>query len=136
VSLQHGNLLVGTFVALLVASGGYLSDLVLLSHPDWIMVDDVVFGVIVGVVIAAYEEHRTRSLHERLRIVREMNAFVRRELQIIDISAHSSDEVHRIRIITGCVDRVDWALRRLLPGKARLGDSRQPSPELHADTHS
>ena len=63
-----------------------------------------------------YERERSRFLAEKLRVIREMNAFVRNELQILSASQEHPDKT-RVNTIERSVERIDWALRELLPGK-------------------
>ena len=63
-----------------------------------------------------YERERSRFLAEKLRVIREMNAFVRNELQILYASQEHPDKT-RVNTIERSVERIDWALRELLHGK-------------------
>ena len=83
------------------------------------LIDDVILALAAGVVVFQYERERTRFLSEKLRVIREMNAFVRNELQILNASAEHLDRP-RVSTIESSVARIDWALRELLPGKETL----------------
>ena len=75
--------------------------------------------LLLGVVVFQYERERTRFLSEKLRVIREVNAFVRNELQILNASVEHLDRP-RVSTIESSVARIDWALRELLPGKETL----------------
>jgi hypothetical protein len=105
------------FVVVLVV--GYGADLFLFRHPAWMLIDDVILALAAGVLVFQYERERTRFLSEKLRVIREMNAFVRNELQILNASVEHLDRA-RVSTIESSVGRIDWALRELLPGKEML----------------
>lgn len=102
------------FFAVLVL--GYGADAVLVRHPTWIFVDDLLLAILVALVVYQYERERSRLLAEKLRVIREMNAYVRNELQILYASLEHLD-AGRVRTIEHSVERIDWALRELLPGR-------------------
>ena len=83
------------------------------------LIDDVILALAAGVMVFQYERERTRFLSEKLRVIREMNAFVRNELQILNASVEHLDRA-RVSTIESSVARIDWALRELLPGKETL----------------
>lgn len=83
------------------------------------LIDDVILALAAAVVVFKYERERTRFLSEKLRVIREMNAFVRNELQILNASVEHLDRA-RVSTIESSVARIDWALRALLPGKEML----------------
>lgn len=102
-----------TFFAVLVLAYG--ADIVLMRHPTWMYVDDVILAVLAALVVYQYERERSRMLAEKLRVIREMNAYVRNELQILYASLEHLDK-GSVRSIEHSVERIDWALRELLPG--------------------
>jgi hypothetical protein len=104
-------------MAVLVFVVGYGSDLILVRHAAWMWVDDVLLAIVVGLVIFYYEENRAAFLAERLRIIRDMNRFIRNELQIATASLDSQDHPPQVNEIEKCLDHIDWALREILPGK-------------------
>lgn len=77
--------------------------------------DDLILAIVAAIVVYRYEKERGRLLSERLRVIREMNAFVRNELQILYASLEGSDKT-RAQALERGVERIDWALRELLPG--------------------
>jgi hypothetical protein len=101
------------FVVVLIT--GYTSDVFLKSHPEWMIADDLILAIAVSVVVFLYEKERGRILSERLRVIRDMNAFVRNELQVL-YACLDHPEKARVPTIERSVERIDWALRELLPG--------------------
>jgi len=119
-SLRQSFFLAGlAFVLFLVF--GYFSDLILIRHRAWLVADDVILALAAATVVFFYERERSRILSERLRVIRDMNSFVRNELQIL-YSCLGDGEKARVSTIEGSVERIDWALRELLPGTHVLAD--------------
>ena len=113
-SLRQSFFLAGlAFVLFLVF--GYFSDLILLRHRAWLVADDLILAVAAASLVFLYERERSRILSERLRVIRDMNSFVRNELQIL-YSCLGDVEKTRVSTIERSVERIDWALRELLPG--------------------
>ena len=113
------NLWTASLAFVVVLLVGYGADLFLFRHPAWMLIDDVILALAAAVVVFQYERERTRFLSEKLRVIREMNAFVRNELQILNASVEHLDRA-RVSTIESSVARIDWALRALLPGKEVL----------------
>jgi len=109
------RLLIASIIFLAVLLFGYGSDVVLVRHPTWIFFDDVVLAALAALVVYQYERERSRLLAEKLRVIRDMNAYVRNELQILYASLEHLD-ASRVRTIEHSVEHIDWALRELLPG--------------------
>jgi hypothetical protein len=115
---------VGALVAAVVFALGYCFDLLALRDPNWVVADAFALGAIIGLIVFAYEHRRARSMAERIRIIRDMNRYIRNELQVI-VSA-TPEHGARAVAIGHCVDHIDWALRELLPGKTHLSESSAP----------
>ena len=113
------NLWTASLAFVVVLLVGYGADLFLFRHPAWMLIDDFILALAAGVLVFQYERERTRFLSEKLRVIREMNAFVRNELQILNASVEHLDRA-RVSTIESSVGRIDWALRELLPGKETL----------------
>lgn len=119
-SLRQSFFLAGlAFVLFLVF--GYFSDLILLRHRAWLVADDLILALAAATVVFLYERERSRILSDRLRVIRDMNSFVRNELQIL-YSCLGDVEKTRVSTIERSVERIDWALRELLPGTQVLAD--------------
>jgi hypothetical protein len=98
---------------------GYFSDMILIRHPRWLLADDLILAAIAGLLVYLYERERSRLLTEKLRVIRDMNSFVRNELQIVYASLANPCGPH-VDKIERSVERIDWALRELLPGTQML----------------
>lgn len=82
------------------------------------LLDDLLIGVLAGCVVFAYELHQHKALLRQMRVIAEMNHHVRNALQPILYSPYVSEQAEQIRIIQVCTQRIQWALREVLPGEA------------------
>lgn len=114
-----------TFVIVLIV--GYGSDVLLVGHPGWIVVDDVTLALIAAILVYQYERERSDLLEEKLRVIRDMNAYVRNELQVLYASLEAPKE-QSMQTIQRSVERIDWALRELLPGRHAVQRDSAESP--------
>jgi hypothetical protein len=92
------------------------------------MVDDLLIGVLSGVLVFAYERHQHKLFLEKMRVISEMNHHVRNALQPIMYSPYLKEQTEQIRIIQEGTRRIEWALREVLPGEdADPSDSKSRS---------
>jgi signal transduction histidine kinase len=83
-----------------------------------ISVSDSLAALIAGVLVfrlLQFERDRRRRLRQRLEIIAEMNHHVRNALQVISLSAYSSADQEQLAAIKESVNRIQWALREILP---------------------
>ena len=102
----------------------FAADLLLLRYPEWMIGDSLVLALGAAVIVFRYENQRSRALAEKLRVIRDMNAFVRNELQVLYASMDRPASA-RVPAIERSVERIDWALRELLPGREVPGGEEQ-----------
>ena len=79
---------------------------------------DTLAAVIAGVLVyrlLQYERHRREQLRQRLEIIAEMNHHVRNALQVISLSGYSADSEQQLERIREGVNRIEWALKEVLP---------------------
>jgi|SRR5215813_6946038 len=76
--------------------------------------DDLLGGVIVGLITILVERRRSRYLADRLAVIHLMNHHVRNALQAIKFAPHAE---HHLRVIDDAVARIEWALREVLSGR-------------------
>ena len=119
-------LLLGSVAFAAVMIVGYGSDLVLLQHPGWMVTDDIILATAAAVIVYYYEKQRGIFLAEKVRIIRDMNSFIRNELQVLYASVDQPEKT-RLSTIQRIVEHIEWALRELLTG--RLSVSEAPSQE-------
>ena len=80
-----------------------------------ITIDDLLIAVLVGLLVLFYEERRRRALIEKLRTIELMNHHVRNALQVIATAHYARDLENQIRIVSESVQRIEWALKEVLP---------------------
>ncbi|HKW25994.1 MAG TPA: hypothetical protein VJN48_09430 [Terriglobales bacterium] len=68
----------------------------------------------------------------RLRVIAELNHHVRNALEVISLSAYITRDEEAIRRITEGVNRIDWALREILPRESFPIDPGEPPPVASA----
>lgn len=84
----------------------------------WELVDNLLTAVLAGLVVFIYEYRRSRYMHQRLRIIAAMNHHVRNALQSILWSPYAQDSQDQIRKVQDSVNRIEWALREILPSES------------------
>lgn len=84
--------------------------------------DDIIIGVLVAVVVFAYEQRRHRIMLNKLRVITAMNHHVRNALQAISYAPYT-EQREQIELIQESVTRIQWALREILPAEESTPDS-------------
>lgn len=79
-------------------------------------IDDLLTGVLAGLLVFAYERHQHKLMLDRMRIIAEMNHHVRNALQPILYSPFLKEQAEQVRLIQESTRRIEWALREVLPG--------------------
>jgi hypothetical protein len=80
-------------------------------------IDDMLIGLLAGVLVFAYEHHQHKIILEKMRVIAEMNHHVRNALQPIIYSPYVKERAEQIKIIQEGTRRIQWALREVLPGE-------------------
>lgn len=109
------RILLASVAFIVVAVVGFASDVTINHHPTWRLADEIGLGIATALLVYAYERQRSRLLSEKVRVIRDMNAFVRNELQVL-YATLNAPEKSRVPAVERSVARIDWALRELLPG--------------------
>jgi hypothetical protein len=91
-------------------------------------VDDLLIGVLAGVLVFAYERHQHRLILEKMRVISEMNHHVRNALQPILYSPYLKEQAEQIKTIQEGTRRIEWALREVLPGEDTVPPSSKSRP--------
>jgi hypothetical protein len=79
-------------------------------------VDDMLIGILAGLLVFAYERHQHKQILEKMRVISEMNHHVRNALQPIMYSPYLEEQAEQVRTIQEGTRRIEWALREVLPG--------------------
>jgi hypothetical protein len=82
------------------------------------VIDDLLIGILAGFLVFLYELHQHRAMLRQMRVIAEMNHHVRNALQPILYSPYVSEQAEQVRIIQESTQRIQWALREVLPGEA------------------
>ena len=83
--------------------------------------DDLIMGVVAGVVVFAYEQRRSRELRQKLAMISAMNHHVRNALQTISYVPYT-EQAKQMLLIQQSVNRIQWALQEILPGERSAGE--------------
>jgi len=107
-----------------------------LSWKHVALVDDFLMGLLCGALIFFYEEQRHRAMMRRFSSVGEINHIIRNELEIIQYSAHFTQNKEHIERIRACVGHIDSALRDVLgekkPPRSAAEAKHDPSSQSQA----
>jgi hypothetical protein len=91
------------------------------------VVDDLLIGVLAGLLVFAYERHQHKLVLDRMRVIAEMNHHVRNALQTILYSPLLQEQAEQVRTIQEGTRRIEWALREVLPGEAETAPAQSNS---------
>ena len=115
----------------------HLIDAVLAStgmHAESTYIDDLILGIIVAVLAFVIQRQHELELRRQRRcaaVIDQMNHHIRNALQVIVGRANLGLNSHaELGQITTAVERIDWALREILPHS--LGTVRGADPQSRA----
>jgi len=87
------------------------------SISGWALwIDNIAAALLLGLVVFFYERRQKRELVKKLRMIELMNHHVRNALQPVMYIPYSQDQQQQLNTIRDAVNRIDWALREILPG--------------------
>lgn len=75
--------------------------------------------------LASVTRERHRLTMARMQVISEMNHHIRNALAPISLSVDAIENQQLIRMISDGVDRIEWALREILPREVPLGDEQR-----------
>lgn len=87
------------------------------------MISDALLGIAVGLLVLFYERRQRRSIIQKLEIIRLMNHHVRNSLQVISFAASVPQQQALEAEVLDAVERIEWALREVLPGQRQDVDN-------------
>jgi hypothetical protein len=117
VQLRVGLLPCGA--SLLALASSFL-EVCLMSGCIGIM-DDALVAVGVGPLVFLYQRRQKQNLIRKLEVIRMMNHHVRNSLQLICHATSVLQQEDVTRKVRGAVERIEWALREVLPRPKRRG---------------
>lgn len=119
-------ILLSSLVYLLLSVLDWLSFVNYMTLPLMMTVDGGV-AVLVGALtlrIMLDARARRRALLRRLQMIAELNHHIRNALEEIQLSAHLSQDEQVVQTITTASERIQWALREVLPERLSLDRER------------
>lgn len=96
-------------------------------------VDDLVLGVLAGLLVFAYEHRRSRELRQKLAIISAMNHHVRNALQTISYVPYT-EQAKQMLLVQQSVNRIQWALNEILPGEGMETENLPPAISASKET--
>jgi hypothetical protein len=111
---------ISAFVGMSVAAVGIVLEAFAEDHPIIAIesLDNISTAILTAVLVFAYEHKRYRAAMERVRMIAEMNHHVRNALQAIILCKVLPEQERQVKLIAESVTRIEWALRKVLPGGA------------------
>jgi hypothetical protein len=129
------DLLLFLLVVLVVSVLGLGFDWMLVKEGvkrlDVLALSNGLTGLAVGLLylqLSRIERERRAQVQRQLRTIAEMNHHIRNALQIIAYASATSDKTQSVELISQSVERIEWALREVLPGHVTQ-QVQAPSPE-------
>jgi hypothetical protein len=98
-----------------------------------VYVDDLVLGVLAGLLVFAYEHRRSRELRQKLAMISAMNHHVRNALQTIAYVPYT-EQAKQMLLIQQSVNRIQWALNEILPGEELKAQNLPPAMPVSKQT--
>jgi hypothetical protein len=92
-----------------------------------IYIDDLVLGVLAGLMVFVYEQRRSRDVRQKVAVIAAMNHHVRNALQAISYVPYT-EQAKQIQVIQQSVNRIQWALQEILPGEAAAEENAALTP--------
>ncbi len=83
-------------------------------------VSDGLAGAIAAIFALTLVNHaseRRRAILQRIQMVSELNHHIRNALELIQLSAHFTEDAAAIATINDAAKRIDWALKEILPNE-------------------
>lgn len=120
---------VSVFSGVIIAVIGLLLESMVYQRPIASLesADDLVIGVLAALVVFAYEQRHYKATLNKIRVIAAMNHHIRNALQAISYAPYA-DQEKQIRLIADSVNRIQWALREILPGE--VDENHQPAGEV------
>jgi len=114
------RMMISAFVGVSVAAVGIVVEAFVEGHPIMAIesLDNFSTAILTSLLVFAYEQKRYRAAMEKIRIIAEMNHHVRNALQAIISCRVLPEQERQVKLIAESVTRIEWALRKVLPGKS------------------
>jgi hypothetical protein len=102
------------------------------TRTDILLASNALTGIVAGFLfysLTNIERVRRNALRERLRTIAEMNHHIRNSLQVITYATATQKNTDSMEMIRSSVERIEWALREVLPGHVES----PAAPSEHAE---
>lgn len=89
------------------------------TRTDILLTSNALTGIVTGFLffsLSNNERQRRQLVQERLRTIAEMNHHIRNALQVIAYASAAENPTESVEMIRSSVERIEWALREVLPG--------------------
>lgn len=94
---------------------------------------DALLGIGAGLLVLFYERRQHLNIVRKLEVIRLMNHHVRNSLQVISFAA-SVPQQHALEAdLRNAVERIEWALREVLPGQRQDIENLLFDPRLSSE---
>jgi len=110
-------------IMLLVWLVGYGFDRLLardgVTRFDILLTSNALTGIVAGFLfysLSNNERLRRNAMRERLTTIADMNHHIRNALQVITYATATGKSAQSVELIRSSVERIEWALREVLPG--------------------
>lgn len=130
-------------VVLLVWMVGFAFDRLLardgVTRFDILLLSNGLTGLVAGYLFytwALNERTRREQMRERLRTIAEMNHHTRNALQVITYAMATGKDDGSVEMIRDSVERIEWALREVLPGHVAAPAEAPTQPERQESLHA
>jgi hypothetical protein len=93
------------------------------TRVDILLITNGLTGVVAGLLfysLTNYERLRRNLIRNRLRTIAEMNHHIRNSLQVITYANATGKTSESMEMIRQSVERIEWALREVLPGHVEV----------------
>jgi len=109
---------VSAFFGISVGAVGIVLEAFAEGHPIIAIesLDNISTAILTALLVFAYEQKRYRAAMEKVRIIADMNHHVRNALQAIISCKVLPEQERQVKMIAESVTRIEWALRKVLPG--------------------
>jgi hypothetical protein len=90
---------------------------------DILLISNALTGIVAGFLfysLANYERLRRNQIRDRLHTIAEMNHHIRNSLQVITYATAAQNNADSMEMIRSSVERIEWALREVLPGHVEV----------------
>jgi len=135
---RRRDLLLSFLVVLVVGALGLGFDWLLLKEGvkrlDVMVLSNGLTGVAVGLLylqLSRIERERRAQVRQQLHTIAEMNHHIRNALQVIAYASTATDKTQSVELIRQSVERIEWALREVLPSHGT--QETQKTPSKHAE---